>query len=505
MFRRHLLCPVPLVLIALIAAGCESGTVDNNDPNDVLDAGDTSVDVGDTGAADDVDGEETSVGGDGGTDAEEDVTSSIAVGRCDYTNPFSSAAECKEYVGSGWTDEDAAANCTGDTVGTGMTFVPDLRCDFASELGRCAVGDVAVDGYTIVLSGDDVADCAISQTACETFIGGTFTAASVCDDIGPITPPQPAGVFIPPTLVCVPPIEGQSEGASDGEVCTWTMISGCTEPGRRYVDYAACDDVLTQRPYYGFDYGIETSPDDPRLADDAYLGEVAWVREQVEACACVCCHSDEAAPRGPSGWYIEADPIWTDTIPDSGVAMLAGIVDSAALGAYPPSQNNGFDRDVAGLPTTDVDRMQAFFLEEWLRRGLDDEDAAEIPPFGGPLVTQRDYVPRPCNDDIGIDEGGAMQWGGGAARYVYVLEKGSANPGVPPNLDLPDGTIWHIAMAPTADPLSSGWIYGVVPEGATQRVPSEGAAPALVSGQDYYLYVLLDIAVPLARCEFVAP
>lgn len=435
------------------------------------------------------------------------VPAAPVVGRCDYTNPFSGSAECKEYTGSGWDAGSADENCTGDTVGTGMVFVPDVACSFESELGRCVVGDPTVDGYTLVLSGADAGQCAISQTACETFIGGTFAPSEVCEDTGPVTPPTPSGVFVPPTLECRPPLEGEEPGMGEnGEVCTWTMISGCTEPGRRYVDYASCEPVLTQRPYYGYEAIYPEPPaDDPRLTDERYLGEVAWVREQVEACACVCCHSDETAPRGPSGWHIEAGPIWTDSIPDSGIAMMAGIVDSAALGAYPSAQNNGFDRDLVGLPTTDVERMEAFFLEEWLRRGLNDEDAARIPPFGGPLVSQREFVPAACSDGLGVDGEGKMQWGGGAARYVYVLEPGSANPGVPPNLDLPEGTLWHIAVPPSEEPLGSGIAYGDVPAGATQRVPVEGAAPALASGEQYYLYVLLDIAVPLARCLFTAP
>ena len=40
--------------------------------------------------------------------------------------------------------------------------------------------------------------------------------------------------------------------------------------------------------------------------------------------------------------------------------MGAGWVDDSALGAYPAEENNGFARPF-GIPTTDVDRMQAFF------------------------------------------------------------------------------------------------------------------------------------------------
>ena len=28
-------------------------------------------------------------------------------------------------------------------------------------------------------------------------------------------------------------------------------------------------------------------------------------------------------------------------------------------------------------------------------------------------------------------------------RYLYILEEGSSNPGVPPNFDMPDGVIWR--------------------------------------------------------------
>lgn len=489
--RRRLVLVIPFILSA-----CSDEV---SSPTDLTDTDTGSDAAADTGLSD---------GSGDPADAATDGSSAptpTSVGRCDYTNPFSSAVECKEYTGTEWTAESAADNCATDTVGSGMVFTAGAFCEVRSELGRCAVGDVDVDGLTVVLAGDDFGSCGISQTACETFLGGVFTAGEVCADIGPVDPVVPSGVFIPPTLLCTEPLAGEEPGATDGDVCTWTMISGCTEPGRRFADYGDCEPVLTQRPYYGIDYGIETAVDDPRLDDAAYMGEVAWVREQVEACACVCCHSEQTAPRGPSGWYIEGAAIWTDTIPDSGIAMLAGLVDSDALGAYPADQNNGFARDVAGLPTTDSERMQTFFVEEWLRRGGTDADLATIPPFGGPLVSQREFSPGRCAPGIGIDADGTMQWGRGAARYVYVLEAGATNPGVPPNLDLPEGTLWHIAMAPTAQPLNSGLRYGSVPEGATQRVPFDGDAPTLTPAADYYLYVLLDIAVPLQRCLFSAP
>ena len=42
-------------------------------------------------------------------------------------------------------------------------------------------------------------------------------------------------------------------------------------------------------------------------------------------------------------------------------------------------------------------------------------------------------------------------------------------------------------------------------KGVTQRLPETDAAPALVEGETYYLYVLRDVNVPITRCLFTAP
>ena len=87
---------------------------------------------------------------------------------------------------------------------------------------------------------------------------------------------------------------------------------------------------------------------------------------------------------------------------------------------------------------------------------------------------------------------------------MYVMRADADNPGVPPNLDLPEGTLWRLDVAHTDDPIASGIQYGVVPEGASQYYPFESSAPALSKGFAYYLYVLQDIYAPLTRCTFVA-
>ena len=87
---------------------------------------------------------------------------------------------------------------------------------------------------------------------------------------------------------------------------------------------------------------------------------------------------------------------------------------------------------------------------------------------------------------------------------MYVLEKGSANPTVPPNLDLPAGTLWRLDVPYEGKPIRSGISYGVVPDGVTQRMPEAGAKPqALVTGTEYYLYVLADVGIPITRCTFI--
>ena len=49
---------------------------------------------------------------------------------------------------------------------------------------------------------------------------------------------------------------------------------------------------------------------------------------------------------------------------DTAISLFAGYVDSSALGAFDPADNNGFDRINSALPTTDVPRMIAFFQQE---------------------------------------------------------------------------------------------------------------------------------------------
>jgi hypothetical protein len=310
-------------------------------------------------------------------------------------------------------------------------------------------------------------------------------------------------IFIPPFQDCRDPLPGDTGEGPGGKVCTHTVLSGCTEPGKYFGDYASCDVVRTQRPFWEDPPAKEPSPNDPRLKDPEFMRELAWMTEQVEACACVCCHDSRNFDGKFGKWDIARGEIWLDTLSDNGLALFSGLADSTTLGAYPASENNGFDRTSTGLPTTDTERMKKFTLAELERRGVSREEAKAVTPFGGPLYTQRITPPAKCKPGETVTSDGKVRWLSGKARYVYVLEAGSDNPGVPPNLDLPEGTIWRLDVLASKQPLASGMRYGTTPAGSFQTYPESTSAPALVKGKTYQLHVLKDVAVPLANCLFV--
>lgn len=499
-FGSWLICGA---LSALTAFGCDDG--------DEGATGDTAGAGGAGAAQAPMGGEGAPMGGAvtpvGGQSPEPEPEPAAALGRCVYTNPFSRGTDCKLYTGEGWTVDSAEADCAAVFANTSGTFEAVPACDYPAELARCVVGDPAADGYTLVSAGEDASQCGLAQTACETFAMGDYTAGNTCAS-GELceAPVADDGLqpFIQPYLDCRDPIPGEPAGQGpDGQVCTHVLVSACTEPGRRYDDYASCDVVISQRGYTPNDIPPVDKPDDPRLQDAGYMADLAWVKSEVEACACVCCHSSRVKPEGASAWDIEAGDLWIDTVADTGLAMMAGLADSKSFGAFPPEDNNGFDRDTVGTPTTDVARMQAFLVREFTSRGYTEEEGEQVPPFGGPLYSQAEFTPEPCENGEGVSADGTVKWSGGGARYVYVLEAGSKNPGVYPNLIRPEGTLWQIEVPDTEGPMGCGMKYGEMPEKARQMVPEAGEAPALVPGETYYLVALKDIVLPLTRCTFV--
>jgi hypothetical protein len=435
--------------------------------------------------------------------------SALQLGKCNYVNIFSGLAECKQYSGSTWSEASAEEDCLagGGSAPPEGTWLAKSDCGIDPTLGSCAVAPSDGLDYVKAIGGSDQRDCTASAHACTAFEGGTFVASNNCPGYGQAPMSGEASVatiFQWPTLSCVPALAGEPVGATNGEVCTWNLISGSTEEGRSYADYGSCEIVYTNRPYYPLEPWEEPPIEDPRYDDPAWLAESDWVASQVRSSACSCCHSD-VAPLGPARWSIDLGPGWVDTMSEEGLALFAGHTDSSTLGAFDPEDNNGFDRVNSAMPTTDVFRMLAFFQGELDHRGVTNAYIQSFPDIGGPLIVQRDFVPEACGAGEGVDIQGNLVWNGGEARYLYVMSPGSDNPGLPPNLDLPAGTVWRADVLYDVPAFPSGVAYGVLPVGALQRYPESGAPEDLVSGQQYYLYVLRDVVIPLARCLFEAP
>ncbi len=366
-------------------------------------------------------------------------------------------------------------------------------------LGACdsAVPD-GPDGPATQSAGDDVR---AGDDA------GTSEALSLTlrSDVEPVTQAEDAlpGVVIPPFVECKAPKTGEQAGdGPDGKVCTPISIAGCTEPGRYYPDYGDCKVVLTQRPFWLADPASVPKSDDPRLKDPTFMNELSWVTGELEASACVCCHDSRQNEGKAAQWDVNLGPIWTDTISDSGLALFTGIADSRSLGAYPAGENNGFSRSATGVPTTDEARMLAFFRAELTRRGISEEESRSVEPFGGPVYRSLTAPPVTCEPGEGVSKNGRVIWNSAAARYVYILEAGSENPGVPPNLDRPKGTLWRLDAGADNPPIISGITYGETPAGTFQTVPERSRAPELKPGKTYQLYVLYDVGIAVTNCLF---
>jgi hypothetical protein len=321
-------------------------------------------------------------------------------------------------------------------------------------------------------------------------------------DVAPIERVEDAlpSTFVPPFEDCRDPIPGQSAQGPGERVCTNVAISGATEEGKRFADYADCAVVRRQRPYWSAPPARASQPDDARLSDATFVRESLWASEQIAATGCSCCHDGRLI--AASQWDIALGPLWLDSLSDTGLALFAGLADSSLLGAYPAANNHGFDRDLVGVPSSDPARMKALMLSELSRRGLSEEWARAVPPFGGPIYTASREKPAACAGGQGIDVDGSVRFTDGPARYIYVLTPGSKNPGVPPNLDLPDGTLWRLDVRADHEPLASGVPFGRTPPGTFQVFPESTPALPLTRGETFQLVVLRDVGLSLVNCLF---
>ena len=324
-----------------------------------------------------------------------------------------------------------------------------------------------------------------------------------------------------PYQVCTELEDGhpfEAEAITPGEngedtLCVWQHAQGCVPGEKVYTEFGSCEAAATtSAAFYKFP-GYKYESDASLLNQEEYQAEAKWAKDQVRACGCMCCHDSKMGLEEgfATAFDVAAEGVWTDTMTDFGLATAAGLVDTTLLGgSFLAEENHGFDRFLSIFPTDDEERMAAFFLSELKRRGLDDADIQEVVDsaplrFAG-LWTNFYRETEPCEAGIGIDPEGVIHWTAEAdARFIYVLVEGSDNVGEPPGLDMPEGIVWRMDTSREYEPHPTGSItYGVSPEGAFTRVPSDGEAPALVEGTTYKLVVLKDFGPShLTNCSFV--
>jgi hypothetical protein len=322
--------------------------------------------------------------------------------------------------------------------------------------------------------------------------------------------PPSFATFRPIQRVCRDPLPGQPKGTGEGgKVCFFEAGNGAVDDKHKFIDYANCDVVRTQRAYAPLGPSKFAKKEDPRLANPAYAAELAWVRSQTESTGCSCCHSASKTPRGPAVFDTEASGNWVSTFSAYGLALAAGLLDSKFLGSFKAAENNGFARqleagdDLPGVPSNDPARMRKFFLGELANRGLSAEDFAGDNATPGYMVGLSRFQPAACTPGSGVAPDGTILWKGPPARYLRVMGVGSKNPITPPNWDNPEGTIWRLDASPDGGPIPPGAArFGAPFPGTTQAIPKEGSPAALVKGKSYYLYVELDVIVPVERCIF---
>ena len=124
-------------------------------------------------------------------------------------------------------------------------------------------------------------------------------------------------------------------------------------------------------------------------------------------------------------------------------------------------------------------------------------EAAETAVFQcGPTLTY-----RPALDGERIDSNGLLIWNGGSARYLYVLEVGSMNPGLPPNLDLPEATLWHADVFFDVPAFESGVAYGALPNSKapfSARQHRELQRSCVRAGNTIWKYCAISLSLSLA-------
>jgi len=301
--------------------------------------------------------------------------------------------------------------------------------------------------------------------------------------------PVPKGIELPPEAIHTVDESGQDV------VCVWRSVVGNVPEGYAYTELAACDEPFTQAPSWFVEPTQRYVSDAALLEDESYTQELDWVQSQVESSGCACCHASSVNSGNTSGFDVSAPAVWTDTLETYQIAMISGrLEDHILFGALEADINHGFSRESTMFPSTDPERMKAFFNAEFDRRKgtmKDEEEAqAAFDTFFGRLE-------EPFGDCVspwqGLVDGRVVWDGDDEIRQLYVLQTDAKTPGFPPNRDRPEGTVWAIYVKPDQAPITSGSIeLGKVPDGAYQAVPADGSAPVFTPGETYRLFATPD-------------
>lgn len=119
---------------------------------------------------------ETFIGGSFAAAAACDAGDDTVLGSCVYVSPFSGDS-CFEFRGSGWTDEAMSERCGQES----SSSVQSEGCASDDNTAGYCVKSVADDTYEYnLLTLSENTNCDGTKMACETFVGGLFTAAGAC-------------------------------------------------------------------------------------------------------------------------------------------------------------------------------------------------------------------------------------------------------------------------------------------------------------------------------------
>jgi len=139
---------------------------------------------------------------------------------CRYDSPHSDSQECKSYVGSGWNETLAQADCAEvfPAIPGFAGEYSNVACDTETAIGACVTGVGTPEEAETWFYTDDPTVAGIAPSACENFAGGEWRPN------GEVVDPDPMGELMQP--------EVQNALQSDGNVSVTPL--DCSAPDATY-------------------------------------------------------------------------------------------------------------------------------------------------------------------------------------------------------------------------------------------------------------------------------